>query len=66
MAEFFSEQEESRGKTPTHRDYFGNSTNAVMTQIWIAAAVYLMMATLHKQLWTLSEARMVIKDFRIQ
>ena len=45
MAEFFSEQEVNRRKTPTRRDCFGNSTNAVMTQIWIAAAVYLMMAT---------------------
>jgi hypothetical protein len=66
MAEFFSEQEVNRRKTPTRRDYFGNSTNAVMTQIWIAAAVYLMMATRHKQLWTMTEARVVIEDFRIQ
>ena len=30
--------------------YFGTSPNAVKTQIWIAVAVYLMVAILHKQL----------------
>jgi len=46
--------------------HFGKSTNPVMTQICIAAAVYLMMATRHKQIWTWTEAREVIKDFRIR
>jgi transposase len=30
--------------------YFGTSPNAVKTQIWIAVAVYLMVAILHQQL----------------
>ncbi len=32
------------------KHYFGTSPNAVKTQIWIAVAVYLMVAILHKQL----------------
>lgn len=32
------------------KHYFGTSANAVKTQIWIAVAVYLMVAILHKQL----------------
>lgn len=32
------------------KHYFGTSPNAVKTQIWIASAVYLMVAILHKQL----------------
>lgn len=32
------------------KHYFGTSPNAVKTQIWIAATVYLMVAILHKQL----------------
>lgn len=32
------------------KHYFGTSPNAVRTQIWIAMAVYLMVAILHKQL----------------
>jgi len=32
------------------KHYFGTSSNAVKTQIWIAVAVYLMVAILHKQL----------------
>jgi hypothetical protein len=32
------------------KHYFGTSQNAVKTQIWIALAVYLMVAILHKQL----------------
>ena len=32
------------------KHYFGTSPNAVKTQIWIAVAVYLMIAILHKQL----------------
>jgi hypothetical protein len=32
------------------KHFFGNSANAVKTQIWIAASVYLMIAILHKQL----------------
>ena len=66
MSELFSEQEMSRGKMPPHMVHFGKSTNPVMTQICIAAAVYLMMATRHKQIWTWTEAREVIKDFRIR
>ena len=30
--------------------YYGTSPNAVKTQIWIASAVYLMVAIIHKQL----------------
>jgi len=37
-----------------------------MTQIRIAAAIYLMMAFRHKQLGTLTEARVVTEEFRIQ
>jgi hypothetical protein len=32
------------------KHYFGTSPNAVKTQIWIAVAVYLMVAILHKQI----------------
>jgi IS4 transposase len=32
------------------KHFFGNSANAVKTQIWIAVSVYLMIAILHKQL----------------
>ena len=32
------------------KHYFGTSSNAVKSQIWIAVAVYLMVAILHKQL----------------
>lgn len=32
------------------KHYYGTSSNAVKTQIWIAMAVYLMVAILHKQL----------------
>jgi hypothetical protein len=32
------------------KHFYGNSINAVKTQIWIAVAVYLMVAILHKQL----------------
>ena len=32
------------------KHYYGTSPNAVKTQIWIAVAVYLMVAILHKQL----------------
>ena len=32
------------------KHYYGTSSNAVKTQIWIAVAVYLMVAILHKQL----------------
>lgn len=32
------------------KHYYGNSSNAVKTQIWIAVSVYLMVAILHKQL----------------
>jgi IS4 transposase len=32
------------------KHYFGTSPNAVKSQIWIAVAVYLMVAILHKQL----------------
>jgi len=32
------------------KHYYGTSTNAVKTQIWIAVALYLMVAILHKQL----------------
>jgi len=32
------------------KHYYGTSPNAVKTQIWIAMAVYLMVAILHKQL----------------
>jgi len=32
------------------KHYFGTSPNAVKTQIWIAVAVYLMVAIIHKQL----------------
>ena len=32
------------------KHFFGNSGNAVRTQIWISVAVYLMIAILHKQL----------------
>ena len=32
------------------KHYYGNSPNAVKTQIWIAVAVYLMVAITHKQL----------------
>ena len=32
------------------KHYFGTSPDAVKTQIWIAVAVYLMVAILHKQL----------------
>lgn len=32
------------------KHFYGNGTNAVKTQIWIAVAVYLMVAILHKEL----------------
>jgi IS4 transposase len=32
------------------KHYFGTSTNAVKSQIWISVALYLMVAILHKQL----------------
>jgi len=32
------------------KHYFGTSPNAVKSQIWIAVAVYLMVAIIHKQL----------------
>jgi IS4 transposase len=32
------------------KHYYGTSPNAVKTQIWIAVAVYLMVAIIHKQL----------------
>lgn len=32
------------------KHFFGNSGNAVRTQIWIAVAVYVMIAILHKEL----------------
>ena len=32
------------------KHYYGTSSNAVKTQIWIAITVYLMVAILHKQL----------------
>ena len=32
------------------KHFFGNSGNAVRTQIWISVAVYVMIAILHKQL----------------
>ena len=40
--------------------YYGTSPNAVKTQIWIAMAVYLMAAILHKQLCT---ARHLAQNF---
>lgn len=32
------------------KHFFGNSPNAVKTQIWIAVSVYLIIAIIHKQL----------------